>query len=433
MPHLLSGRRTVLVFWILAFAAIAAWVAFDQTGWDVGVYRKAIYSLQAGHDPYADAMAIQRLVHAHPELGTAGSPPYSYVYSPITLPLLRLIGILPLWLSGSGYWLLYIAGVLAQIWFGMRFVEASERPYFVYLAPAAAFFPGLLVNGIVLGGNIAYILYPLMLLAALAGWRRGKWSWFYLAVLAASCVKAPLLSLAAIPLFSARRQWIPAGATAAAGIALFVTQPLLWPTLFHHYLEAVELQFSFNRDFGSSPAGIFSDLLYSRGIPYSPASLIFYLLYAIPLFASLVYLSRRFLRGDFALQQWVPVLLVGMILFNPRIIEYDAAPLTIPLALIGWRLFRSFAHTPRRTIVGFALFFGVANGIALTSWDVWKLTECPLLLLFFAAGSWNLLKQSTAHSAKEGVLIPGGFTATRKRSAYSITVAEDNAGTLVEQ
>jgi hypothetical protein len=233
----------------------------------------------------------------------------------------------------------------------------------------------------------------MVLFCAVIGWRRGNWMWFYLAVVAASCVKAPLLSLLAIPVLSARRQWIPAGLSAAAGLALFGVQPMLWPSLFRHYLQAVELQFSYNRDFGCSPAGLFSGLLFDRGIPYSPASYVFYLYYTIPLCAMLFYLSRQFLGGRFNLRQWIPVLLVGVILLNPRILEYDEIVLAIPLTLIAWRFASPYLRT-KPAIAAVAAVFLIANCIAYQSWNIWKLTEGPLLVLFFLLGCWDLLRNS---------------------------------------
>jgi hypothetical protein len=393
-PLLSSRARAILLgFWILVFAAMPVWMAFDPPGWDVAIYHSAIRSLAAGHDPYADAMAIQTLFHAHPELHVNADPPYSYVYSPITLPLLRLIGLFPALLSALLYWAVYLAGVFGEIWVAMQAVESNERRLFLYLAPVAAFFPGLLASGVVLSGNVAYILYAVVLIAAVYAWRRGSWAWFYLAVVLASCVKAPLLSLLAIPVLSARKQWIPAGIAAAAGVALFAVQPMLWPTLFGHYLQAVELQFSYNRDFGTSPAGLFAGVLFDHHVPYSPASYIFFLAYALPLFGVLLYLSRMFLRGCFTLQQWFPVLIVGVILLNPRMIEYDAAPLALPLALILWRFLNSVTTRPR-TILIFAIFFAISNAIALYSWDIRKVIESPLLVFLFIAGSWNLFRQA---------------------------------------
>ena len=386
-------RRMVWAFWLLVLAAMPVWIHFDTPGWDVAIYHSAIMALAAGHDPYADAIAVQTLFHQQMALHPHADPPYSYVYSPLTLPLLRAIGVVPGWMSGGIYWLVYAAGVLAEIWVGMWAVEDNERRYFLYVAPVAAFFPGLLANGIVLSGNVAYILYAAVLGAAVLGWRRGRWGWFYAVVLAASCVKAPLLSLAVIPVLSARRQWVPAGIIVAAGGALFAMQPIVWPVLFRHYLQAVELQFSYNRDFGCSPAGLFSGVLFDRGIPYSPASMIFYFCYAVPLFGVLLRLSREFLRGAFSLKRWIPVLLVGVILLNPRLIEYDVAPLAIPLALIGWRFLRS-VMVGRTAVLVFIVAFVVANGFALTGWEVRKLIDGPLLLAFFAAGCWGLLRQA---------------------------------------
>lgn len=393
-------------------------IRLNHPGWDLAVYHNAIRALHAGHDPYSDAMAVQRLFHSHPELHIGGDPPYSYVYSPITLPVLHLIGSLPPWFSGSAFWLVYLAGFFTTLRVVMQAVEKSERTTFLYLAGVSAFFPCLLASGVILSGNVAYILYALMLLAASYGWRRGSWTWFYLVVLVASCIKAPLLTFLAIPVLSARRQWIPASLTAAAGLALFAIQPRLWPTLFTHYLEAVELQFSYNRDFGGSPAGIFAGVLFDHHIPYAPATYVFYLSYALPVFAVLLHLSRKFLRGSLSLQQWMPVLLVGVILLNPRIIEYDTAPLAIPLALLAWRYLNSIT-TRHATILIFSIVFVITNAVALYSWDLSKLLQGPLLATLFAAGSWNLVQQNLTERTPPDDQLP----TTRKKQPTKIHIA----------
>jgi hypothetical protein len=385
-----SRSGAVLIgMWIALVVAVSIWTHYEIPGWDVKVYVAAIHSLRAGHDPYADATAIQRLYHQQVGDPNGGDRPYSYVYSPITLPLLRLVGDLPLWFSGSAYWLLYILAVAGQIPIALRLAEAHERPYFLYMAQAAAFFPGLLQSDVVLSGNVAYILYLAVFWSALVGWRRGRWIWFYAAVLLASMVKAPMLSLIVIPALSARKQWLPTGLTAAAGIALFAIQPLLWPSLFRNYLKAVDLQFLYNRDFGCSPAGLFSDALFRTGRSYSPAGLIFYLCYAIPLFLLLLHLARMYLRGSFSLRQWAPVLLVGVILLNPRLIEYDLAPITLPLTFIAWRFLAKYCSTPR-TMLYLAIFFVVANA---SGYYLHRMAYAPVLVIVFAAGCWTLTRQ----------------------------------------
>ena len=402
--HRRGWDASLLTFWLMAALAIPIWVAHDSAAWDVHIYQKAQQSLRIGHDPYSDAIAIQRQYHsdllAHTLPDPNAPPPYSYVYSPLTLPVLRALAVLPTWVLGAAYWTLYVAGVLAAIWVGVWFAEDREKKAAMYLGAVACYFPGLLANGTVLSGNIAYILYGVVLLTAVIGWKQNRWIWLYLAVLLASCFKAPLLSLALIPALSARRQWLPASFTIAAGFGLFALQPLVWPSLFHHYLQAVELQFSFNHDFGCSPAGLFSQILYHHDIPYSPAGYIVYCAYAIPLFWGLVYLSRMYFQGEFPLKQWAPVLLVGVILLNPRIMEYDVAPITIPLALLLWRSARATRHSRGWLIAPCAVLVPM-NAAALYDWEMRKMLDGPLVVALLLAGAWCLLQSQHPTSAEQ--------------------------------
>ena len=395
-------RAVFLGMWIALVVALAIWTHFDAPGWDLKVYAAAMRSLRAGHDPYADAIAVQRLYHQQVGDPNGADRPYSYVYSPITLPFLRLIGGIPFRCSAPAYWVVFILAIVGQLPIVLRFAEAPEHRYFLYLTPAAAFFPGLLESDAVLSGNVAYILYFAVFWSALAGWRRGRWVWFYAAVLLSSFVKAPMLSLAVIPAFSARKQWLPAGLATAAGIALFAIQPLLWPSLFRNYLKAVDLQFLYNRDFGCSPAGLFGDALFRMGRPYSLASFIFYLCYAIPLFAVLLHLSRMYRRGSFSLRQWAPVMLVGVILLNPRIMEYDLAAITLPLAFIAWRFFARSGSTAK-TILYLAIFFAVANAFG---GYFHRPTYVPLLAILFAAGCWTLTRQPAPETPAFDLAVP---------------------------
>ncbi len=399
-------RRVAVTFWVLSSIAILVWglVPSYVVGWDLHVYENALHSLKAGHDPYLDGTAVQRAFHAHLAEHRAKEPPdptpFTYVYSPLTLVFLRFIGLFPVALSNTIYWIVYGAGVLAVILVELQAVEASESRVFMVIAPLALFFPGLLQQDVLFSGNIAYILYGLTLSAAYLGWKRGQWGWFYGVVLFASCCKAPMLSLLAIPILSARKQWMWSCITGAAGLLLFAMQPLIWPALFQHYLEAVELQFSFNHDFSSSPAGLLADALYNV-VPYKIMSTGFYLFYAIPLALILLYLSRRFFDGRFSLRQWIPVMLVGVIFLNPRIMEYDVAPITIAMAIVLWRVFRRLG-TERAAMVGALLFLWV---LGLYSRMDWRSTECLLIVGLFAGGTWDLLTgEHAGHLAESNVL-----------------------------
>lgn len=92
-----AGLRVIRILavlsWIGVIVSLPALVLTGESawGWDLHVYTNAIHSLRAGHDPYADGIAVQQAFHASPQANDASiMPPYTYVYSPITLPLCDL-------------------------------------------------------------------------------------------------------------------------------------------------------------------------------------------------------------------------------------------------------------------------------------------------------------------------------------------------------
>ncbi len=379
--------RLPVIFWALAATAVAVWSAIPgyTVGWDSNVYVKAVHSLQAGHDPYADAIQEQEVYHRQPVHHATDLIPYSYVYPPVTLPVLRLAGKMPLWLVGLLYWTVYAFCVLTPIVVSLSLVQPKERQVFVLLAPVVVFFPGLLQYDGLFNGNIAYVLYGMVFGAAWVGWRRGRWTLFYVVVLLTGMVKPPLLSLLAIPVMTARRQWLPAAVTAACGTAVFAVQPRVWPGLFNNFLRAVDLQFLYNHDFSSSPAGMVADALF-HVVPYHVTSLVVYALSSVLVVATLWPLRRAFLAGRLTLEQWAPFVLLGTVLLNPRIMEYDAAPMTVAMALVAWRIFAR-GRGLRGTIVGMSLFFAAVNVLAQFHW---KITECCVLVGLFVFGARTL-------------------------------------------
>lgn len=386
-------RVLIACCWLAVGASALVLVRTDVStwGWDAHVYANAMRSLACGHDPYADGVAVQRTFHETAAAHDPGvMPPYTYVYSPLTLPMLRAASLLPFTLAGMGYFLLYAVAVVAMAWALLQPAEPAERRFLAFFATMSPFFPGLLQTNVVLSGNVVYLLYAAVLCCAVLGWQRGRWLPFYAAVFVASCFKAPLLTLLLIPVLSARRQWTSAAITAALGVLAFAVQPLLWPVMFHHYLEAVGLQFEFNHDFGFSPSGLLGAALDARGLPYTGLSTAFYGLYAAVLLASLLWMARAFFRGEISLTRWIPVLLTGVVLLNPRIKEYDVALLSLPMAMIVGRMLPRGRNAWSRALLFVAVLL-VLNLLTLDAADLWKPAEGVLMIVVYAAGCRQLL------------------------------------------
>jgi hypothetical protein len=392
--------------------------------WDAQVYWKAIQSCRHGADPYADGIAAQRAFHNRSAFNATEHAPWTYVYPPLTLPLLRLLGRFPGWLLGVLYWAAVAGGFVLELWAGFQMAVEHERRWLALMLPFVAFFPGMLSNDVILSGNVTYVLDGLILAAAIPGWKRGMWSWYYVAVLTASMFKLPSLTLLAFPILLGRRQWFPTGITAAAGGLLFALQIRLWPDMFREYLLAVRLQFDWNHDFGFSPAGVLGKALWDMGRAYSPATTILYLAFTSVLGIVLLFLAYRIRQGKLPRERWIPVALVGTVLLSPRIKEYDVTAITVPMLLIAWRALRlvllrssggrlldssSHAigrapagalplalgggpgqnHHDRAVVLAGAGCFLACNVIAGIG-DNWRPVELVILLATFAVGVWSL-------------------------------------------
>lgn len=377
------GRWVVGLLWLGAVCSIVGMAIFLPFAWDAQVY-----------------LADLRQYHAY----INGQLDSSLAYSPLfMIAALGVARLLPLSLTIAIFGLTYFAGWLLQLWVGMQFATPDERKVLRYLAPVIAFFPGLLINDVIVSGNLAYILYGLMLATAALGWKRGRWIWFYLAVLAASCVKVHLLTMLAIPLLCGKRQWARAVITAAAGLGLYALQFRIWPQVFHVYVNSLKVMSQMRRDFGCGPAGNLARVLQIMGVPYEKPSIILYVVYAVAMFLLLLWLSRLYREGRIRFESWAPVMLLGVVLLNPRILTYDVAAVSLPMALVAWRSLRGVGPTLRKpALIGFAVvllalnvFVEVNEDFVTMLPDAWKYLEMVLMLGIFAAGVRSLRKEAS--------------------------------------
>lgn len=392
-------RKLAVLFWLGSSITIIVFAVTDRHWWDFDVYWKATQSIRHGSDPYADGIAAQQAFHDKLNKDPESVHPMTYVYSPITLPFLKIASKAPIEVVGTTYGIALAGAIILQLWAAWQMASASERRWLPLYFPAAMFFPGLLQSNVVMSANVAYILYGLLLAAAVSGWKHNRWRWYYVAVLLASCCKAPLLTLLAFPILVGRRQWRQALATGAVGFALFTIQGLLWPAIFKEYLHAIQLQFDWNIDFGMGPAGILGSALVNNGWPYSHPTMILYLAFAALLSLLLLWLAQKARSNPEAREMFIPVALIGTILLNPRIKEYDIAAITVPMFLIGWRGLRQLVATclPVTANRTFDLRLAVTGAgsflaINILGSEYFSIVELALLLAIIGMGAWLILK-----------------------------------------
>jgi hypothetical protein len=408
-----SRPQLIVLIWVAVAIAVVVMAHAAPNGQDAGVYWKAIQSLRHGSDPYAESIAALHAYHDQLALNAKSHLPYTYaypyVYSPVTLPLLRMLEVFPGWLLGAIYAAAVATGVLLQLWAGFQMADKDERRWLALVLPAILFFPGLIINRVILAGNIAYILYGVILGAAVPGWKRNRWFWYYITLLFASIFKVPFLMLLAFPVLVGRRQWIPSCVTAGMGALIFAAQSRLWPDMFHEWLLTLRLLFDWQQDSGYAPAGMLGRTLWSYGLPYSPVTPILHVVFACMLGIVLLLFARRVREVNLPQETWIPVALVGTLLLNPRLMKYDLAAITVPMLLIGWRtlrlaLNRSSGGRPTGRDTGSwpkssdrtAIFVGagcllISNAITVTAprWSDVPV-KFAVLLVIFAMGVWSL-------------------------------------------
>jgi hypothetical protein len=419
--------RWIALLWLAAAISLGsmsiAGPPNDVPGFDAVCYVNAMRTVAHGSDPYIEGMTLQRAYQNLPAHKAGNRIPMIYVYPPMTFPILRVLTWLPGWELRLLYWSAIAAAFLLQLWAGFEMALEKERRWLIYLLPFVAFFPGLLSDWTILSGNVAGILYGLILAAAIPGWKRNQWSWFYVAVLAASIWKPQLLTLLAFPLLVGRRQWLPACITGAAGSLLFSVQALLWPTQFREFFQVAHMQLLLRHDFGFGAVGLLGESLWRMNKPYSPAIAIAYLIWAVALGSLLLAVSLRVRRNPSLRERWLPVALVGTILMNLRTTCCDTAAITVPLILIAWRgllLLQklvwqwrvghaagagSLATAPTRmqtlgkdrerlTLILVALILFAACNLADIFSTFWLPIEGIVLLGIFALGLWPLLNST---------------------------------------
>jgi hypothetical protein len=387
------------VFWILAVITIAVLAMRPGyvVGWDLDVYRQAVLSLRAGHDPYLACVAARKMYFDHLAAHPLAPRPFGYIYPPITLPFLQMLSKWHMLTVGVVYWAMYAIGVMVVLWASRFSIRKNEWTAFSLLAPASLFFPGFLQSDPLFSGNVAYILYGTIFAGAGVGWRTGKWRWFYVAVLVASLIKPTFLSLLGIPVFTAACQWLPALATAALSLCCNVLQEPFWPVQFGNYRMSLQSQVvDYIHDFGLHPAGVLADALYDK-VPYRITFVLLYGVCTVLFGGALLHLRGRFLRGEISLKDWIPVVLIGVTFLNPRIMQYDLLPVTLPMALVGWRFFHRWFGDCRPAVITMFVFFVVLN---VAGNFAWAPTECLLLVGLFLAGTWTLLHGVSVKAAE---------------------------------
>lgn len=333
---------------ILLFLAICWHFRPDKALVDAHVYSRALYTRHHGGDPYLENASLR------------------FVYPPwfLLVPYLGKIG-----------WYLYLvvnAGSLLSIpYLISRYLQGTWATtawcYLVFaLMPT---FPG---EESLMGGNLANILYAVLLLSGLRGIRSSRWLAYYVAVLLSASVKPQMLCFLLLPLLWGAG-WIGSALTFASVAATFAVQWAVAPQLFKEFETAVHSQLVTHGDMGVGIPSLF----------HQPQISLFLHFLVIAVFALCMWITRSH-RDDPA---WISATLVLCVLATPRLIHYDIAVAAVPTLYV---LANGFQRSPKLaglcSVVLFLLFsLSLHKGML-------GLLFSPLAV--YAISNWRLIRTS---------------------------------------
>ena len=360
-----------------------------------------------------------------------GGDPYAvnhsglhFVYPPLVLAIAAWFErILP----AHGLRVLFIAVHVASV-LAMPFVLAYAfvrarwwgrwLPLLVLLAePAYVGFRALY------SANVAPALYLAALLAAIPGVRRNAWSLFYVVVVIAGLVKVTFLVLLLLPILAGAppsirtwirtsiRTWIRSSAVVAIVAGANLLEQRLAPGLYAGYKAALVLQVKTQQLYGF---GIFGFAARAEHHLHATVGIFAYSLHAVAVLLMvtiLLLLKRRCgfgaahsdVRDDnSAGSVWLGLLVIAVILANPRVLHYDMyialiaafAIVAIHLRLDRWKLvaLAVVLHLP-----SFLILVGVRSYVLQTGW------ELTIVLAAFGLGVRELWQMSPSSQVAETV------------------------------
>ena len=291
------------------------------TSWDAGLYVRALEYWHAGGDPYLRDQNPATQVLAN-----------FYVYPPIFLIVFHWLAAAPA-LMKTGYAIFYLSGVGLLLWTGFQMARFAEvEPW--ALVPLVLFFPDFEQGHHLLSGNIGIPICGVLVFLAWRAFRGRSWLPFYVVLFLAACIKGPILVLAVVPFFVARRQLLPAAATVAATLLVYAAQAKLLPRLFHEYLVSLNIELRLNGDTGYSFAGLATHLSISQRMP------LFLPLVAACTAGFLLLVCWQVADRSAVAQQspiaWFCFVWLSAQMMNPRMQPYDGLGTFWPAVILLW-------------------------------------------------------------------------------------------------
>jgi len=393
-PAISPSRPSFLVLGIFWLAALVIYALFQigrpDNPWaeDLPVYTQAASNFLAGLDPYSPSMAPLYFLYPPSFLFIAGA--FSHLVPSHWGPALYVVF--------SVASLIAIPLVLARYYFRLPWLTP---PFALLLFFASSRFTGMEALRTM---NIASPLYSLAFIAAIPGLKSNRWLWFYLAVFLAAVIKITFLPLFLLPLLAGKRQWIASILCGAAVLAANLAEIVLWPSLYHGYLNSLHQGIIGQQAFGYGIFGLLAHHNYwqrqgAGSTAYAVSGVIALLL------VGLMFRMRQKLKqiADSTQIQaynstWLALIVTTIILVNPRQMQYDM-DIAVFAAFFLWVFALKINQLKSLLILMVLLFLpSLLMPFVISNAHLWGIYETFLCFAAFALSYWRLNREIGAET-----------------------------------
>jgi len=341
----MSGIFAAFVNWLLArwdyllagacFLGAGAYISYlvfisHHIFWDINFYAAVMKTMAAGLSPYDDASVIKIL-------GVPLSSAYNYppFFAEVLYKLKWLV------LTPAGRTFLIVAYIVSWVSIPYLLAGSPRKWYsrdFLYVWGLYLILFGLAGTRLLVVGNIASILFALVIFSIVMSVRLRDYKLFWVTILICGFIKPYFLVFLFFPVILDKR-YLSAMALVLALLVLYLLNYLSNPELFAEYQRALAIQPSNLGNLGFSiytlSLEIFSDVLGSgsRTNWVTGLALAVHFLFSFTiLMAAYAVAARRARPRHFDV--FCCWLFVSAFLISPRTFDYDLAVVVVPLVIL---------------------------------------------------------------------------------------------------
>jgi hypothetical protein len=366
--------------------------------WDINFYSAVLKAMAAGASPYDNAYLSKTL--------NVTGYSFGFVYPPLVAEAFYKFRWL--FLTRTGLTLLLITHVIS--WLSIPYLLAGSPKNwhsrnFLYVWGLYLFLFGLGGMRLLVVGNLAAILFALIIFSIVVAVRTKDYKFFWVTILVCSFVKFYLLAFLLLPVILDKR-YISAAGIICALIALYTLNYFISPALFSEYVAQIAAQSSDFRNIGwsfySLSTQIIKVALGPNGDRLSVViALGIHLVFVVGILLIAYSIAERRARPE-RFDLFCCWLFMSAFLISPRVSDYDLAVVIVPFVLLARMLL-----IERGLGMGVAVTVAVFGFILLrtplsfeTELSKWSATFAIVGVWFGAAVHWLTLVRADGEREK---------------------------------